>query len=291
MLKYSKNFVSIRRKVMVSNKNKYVIPVWDGLNIVFCILAVLKTIVFLILFILSCFNFKDENLRSVILGFCGVFASLSSAFFIAFFVRWHDLKKKQSIEKSALKLMRPYFSSIYCIIDSFYPQLKAFAKINTNDTLSYPKERIYYKRINDSTHRSFIDFDVEFSKSKHELDSKIAECERSPLMYQCNGAVSDLLTRLKTNGLTRNLKDLINFKTPPQLTMLASLYDNFQEYAFFYEEFSFLSEIEKHDNLELLNNREKEEYMQIIEVCSQKAKECFSNHPSSSNAYNNKRIQ
>lgn len=277
---------------MVSNKNKYVIPVWDGLNIVFCILTVLTTIVFLILFILSCFNFKDENLRSVILSFCGGFASLSSAFFIAFFVRWHDLKKKQSIEKNALKLMRPYFSNIYCTIDSFYPQLKAFAKINTNDTLSYPKERIYYKRINDSTHRSFIDFDVEFSKSKHKLDSEIADCETSPLMYQCNGAVSDLLTRLKTNGLTRNLHNLITLQTPSEMTFLASLYNNFQEYAFFYEEFSFLSEIEKHDNLELLNNSEKEEYLQIIEVCLQKAKECSSNYPSSSKAYfNNKRIQ
>lgn len=200
---------------------------------------------------------------------CGVFASLASAFFIAFFVRYFDLKRKSLQESKALNIITPNLIEIYTVINGFLPQIKAFVTINEDDTIIYPKERVYYT--DDSLkvdNRDFIDFGSIFFCSKSSLDAKLEKSLKSPMIYQCNESVVDLLTRIQLNGFTRNLFEIqgAHRAFDPSTTTYMSLYNNFQELWELYEELAILVQKKTKEHLRKLNDEEIKIYIKEIET-------------------------
>ena len=102
-------------------KNEYISPMWDKMNVFLTITTVVTSIIFIVLFGL-CFILPVEHpSHSIVLGMCGVFASLASAFFIAVFMRIYELHKLRQQQKNALKLLQPLFIQLYTTINQFYP--------------------------------------------------------------------------------------------------------------------------------------------------------------------------
>lgn len=140
-------------------KKDFTSPIWDIANVVFSIIAAITTIIFCRFFVLSFTIENTSPAHSFALGMCGVFASLASAFFIAVFIRVLDMKKKRNGEQSALILLKPNLFEVYTAINMFFPQMMAFTTIHSNNTITYPSERIYYTNISENDgNRDFIDF-------------------------------------------------------------------------------------------------------------------------------------
>lgn len=74
----------------------FAITLWDGMNIFLSVATLLTTIIFTILLVLSFVKKIGSSEQSFIIGLCGVFASLASAFFIAWIMRIYDLIKKEN---------------------------------------------------------------------------------------------------------------------------------------------------------------------------------------------------
>jgi len=205
----------------------------------------------------------------MILGMCGVFASLASAFFIAVFMRLYELHKQRQQQRNALKLLQPLFVQLYTTINGFYPQTKAFATINSDNTICYPKERIFYT---DSSlcdgNRDFIDFDVEFKKAKFDLDQDLNAIFNSPALLQCHDTVINFLTNLKLNGFTLNLLEVQKANIPNSgfsQTAFMGIYENFIKFENYYTIVSELAERKVVDSLSSLSDAEKDEYIKTIE--------------------------
>lgn len=146
----SKNIIGAKIKQLRINKNltqkalaeKLQLEGYEFSDFLF-IATIITTSIFLFLFAACFFIEIGSSFHSMVLGMCGVFASLGSAFFIAWIVRFHDLKKKQNQELKALKLITPYLTTIFCTINKFFPRLKSFANIHPDDTIDYPTGVIY----------------------------------------------------------------------------------------------------------------------------------------------------
>lgn len=250
-------------------KNKYISSAWDSINIFLSIATGITSVIFFLLFVF-CFTIPINNqCYSTIIGMCGVFASLASAFFIAVFVRYFDLKRKRLQESKALNIITPNLIEIYTVINGFLPQIKAFVTINEDDTIIYPKERVYYT--DDSLkaeNRDFIDFGSEFFCSKSSLDAKLEKSLKSPMIFQCNESVVDLLTRIQLNGLTRNLFEIQGALSvfDPSITTYMSLHNNFEELWGLYEELAKLVQKKTNEHLRKLNDDEREIYIKEIQA-------------------------
>lgn len=97
-----------KKKTATKTEINFSITIWDKMNIFLGVATAVTMLVFIILFVL-CFIAKiGTNFHKMILGMCGVFASIASAFFIAWIMRMYDITKKQEQEKKALELIRPY---------------------------------------------------------------------------------------------------------------------------------------------------------------------------------------
>lgn len=269
---------------------KYTISVWDKLNIGLLIATLITSLIFIVLFIL-CFEIEQSNLlHSFILGMCGVFASLASAFFIAFYTRMYELKEKKELEQKALIVLQPYFLNIYSKIHSFYPHLKSFALITPQDKISYSQDVIYYTNPNDGeSNRSFIYLNDAFKYAHSDLEKSVNECLSMPILLQCNERVITLLTELKLNKLTNNLLEIYKDREIIYDQQIAyfGLYKNYLEFSKYYD---FLAEITNSrvaDKLIKLSIEEQEKY--ISEIVTIK-KQCIKEHPG--RIYKgNKRIQ
>lgn len=255
-------------KEFVMRKNKFTLNVWDRLNKVLTVVTLLTAIIFIVLFIL-CFTTPVSNKSySLIIGMCGVFASLASAFFIAVFIRIHDMDKKRQQELKALSILTPSFREIYTIINGFFPQIKTFVTIKDNDMIDYSQEKVYYTdEDNDNGNRSFIDFNKEFCYAKSKLDLALEECLKSPMIFQCNESILNLLTEIKLNGFTRNLHEV---QAAPSIfnytnTAYMSIYKNYLEFSDLYDELSNLLNENPNINLRELNDTEKELYIKEID--------------------------
>ena len=250
------------------SKNKFTTNIWDNINIFLTISTAITTLVFCILFVL-CFTTPVNNtFYGLITGMCGVFASLASAFFIAVFMRFHDMNKKKEQELKALSILTPNFREIYTIINGFYPQIQAFVTIKENDMIEYPQERVYYTDENKGDgNKTFIDFNKEFRNAESKLNSALEECLKSPMIFQCNESILNLLTKMKLNGFTRNLfevqaaPDIFNSSN----TVYMSIFNNYLEFSNLYGDLLSLLNEESKNNFRELNDSEKELYIKEIE--------------------------
>ena len=226
--------------------NKFSANTWDKMNIYLFVSTLITTITFLILFG-ACFLIKlGTDKHGMVLGLCGVFASLASAFFIAWIVRFFDFKKKKEQELKALELISPYLTTIFCTIDNFFPYIKCFAKIHTDDRIEYPRGIIYFTDSSVSVeNRSFVDLNTIFRVSYSKLNDDLNECFNTPIIYQCNEKVIKLLTGLKLNQLTYNLLEIYKASSDPFFaeTAFMDLYKNYNEFATYYETLSKLVSI------------------------------------------------
>ena len=249
-------------------KKKFLDPIWDWMNIFLLAITIITTIVFIILFVMSFAYKMDHPYHAFILGMCGVFASLASAFFIAVFMRVFEICNQRKKQKNALKLLQPLFVEVYIAIGHFYPQIKTFATIKADDTIQYSKETIYYTNtLRQEGNREFVNFDLEFSKAKYRVDKALDACLNSPLIFQCPDSVISLLTNLKLNGLTRNLLEVQTVEVDQlPVTAFMGIYKNYIEFDNYYTAISELSEREMVNSLRQLNDEEKEEYIRTIET-------------------------
>lgn len=251
-----------------NQKKKFTVTVWDGMNKFLAVATAVITIIFLILFIL-CFT---ENIgtgkHGFILGMCGVFASLASAFFIAWIMRVYDMKRKKDQEEKALTLLQPYLAKIFSTIDLFFPQLRSFATINEDDTIQYPNETVYYTDPGQGhSNRSFINLTEAFKEAHFNLDRDLADCLSDPILFQCNEEIVNLLTGLKLNGLTENLLEVYKASLDQFFinTVFIGIYENYKNFASLYETLATVSGNKPIGQLEELSPDQKKEYIAEIE--------------------------
>lgn len=174
---------------------QYSVNIWDKMNCFLFATTIAFVIVFLALFIACFIKRIPDDCHNTVLGMCGIFASLSSAFFIAWYVRFYELKAQRAKEQKALELIYPYLLNIFTTINEFLPHLKYFTKINDDDTIIYPKETVYFKDLGtDSKNRFFVNLDVEFKNTHSILDVNLDECLGLPIIFQCNEKIIKLLT-------------------------------------------------------------------------------------------------
>ncbi len=248
---------------------QFAVNVWDKMNLFLFVSTILSTIVFLVLFV-WCFHCQlGSPTQSLILGMCGVFASLASAFFIAWIIRYFDLKKKQEQELKALEIISPYLSKIFSTIETFFPQLKCFATINTDDTINYPQDIVYYTDLSVSQeNRSFVDLNTEFKSAYAQLNQDLTECLNAPIIYQCNDEIIKLFTGLKLNQLTYKLFEIFKASVNPFFSGSAfmELHKSYEEFDGYYQTLSKLVTIKPTGTLAELSDSEKDLYIKEIET-------------------------
>lgn len=258
--------------------DNFAITLWDDMNIFLFVATLLTTIIFTILLVLSFVKKIGSSEQSFILGLCGVFASLASAFFIAWIMRIYDIIKKREQELKALTLLRPYLQTILSTINNFFPQLTSFATINSDDTIQYSHEIVYYTDPSKNDRNlSFIDFNLAFSEAYLQLNKDLQECLNAPILFQCNEKIINLLTGLKLNGLTRNLFEANKSSSDPFFANSAfmGLHKNFNEFASFYEMLSIAAMQKPIGSLRELSPAEKKDYLLEIDTIK---KQIPSNH-------------
>lgn len=250
-------------------KSKQKSYIWDGINIAFVIATIITTGIFAALFIL-CFAIPiGSQANSFILGMCGVFASLASAFFIAFIVRYRDMKEKCQQEEKALEVMRPFLTEICTVINGFLPQVNAFMTINDDDTVSYPQERVYYTDTNaQAGNRDFIDFNIVFQGAETRLSNAIEKALKSPMIFQCNKSVADLLTSIQLNGFTHNLYEIQGTRSvfSPSSTSYMGINTAHLEFVDIYAKLVELADYGISPKLRILSDIEKTEYIKEIQT-------------------------
>lgn len=253
------------RKKEKMKENKYISSVWDGINIFFSIATIFTSATFIILFVL-CFTVSvKHDAYGTIIGMCGVFASLASAFFIAVFIRYFEMKKKRKSEINAVNILKPYLLEIHTVINTFLPQIKAFATIKENNMIVYSRERVYYKD-EDRQARSFIDFDDVFKTADKELNSALKKALLSPMISLCNENLVELLTKIQLNGFTHNLKEtqsMIDVFDPMTITY-GDLFENYSELLELYTELTELIGENSTKRLKILNGVDRELYIKEI---------------------------
>lgn len=250
------------------NKN-FTVTIWDKMNIFLAIATAVTTITFIMLFIFCFTETVGTPKHGFILGMCGVFASLASAFFIAWIMRLYDLLHKEAQEKKALVLLQPYLAKILATINDFFPQLRSFAIINADNTIQYPNNIIYYMDPGiEQPNRSFVDLNEEFREAYSKLERDLCDCLSSPVLFQCNEEVLTLLTKIKLNGLTRNLLEIYKASSDSFFsnTSFGLLYKNYYDFIDLYEGLGFISDARLVGQLKELDSKEKMQYILEIEA-------------------------
>ena len=251
-----------------NQKKKFTVTVWDGMNMFLAAATAITMIVFIILFVLCFTETLGTDKHGFILGMCGVFASLASAFFIAWIMRVYDIKRKKDQEEKALMLLQPYLAKIFSTIDLFFPQLHSFTTINEDDTIQYPNETVYYTDPEEGhSNRSFVNLTEAFKEAHYNLDRDLADCLSAPILFQCNEEIVNLLTGLKLNGLTENLLEVYKSSLDPFFTNTAyiGIYENYKNFASLYETLATVSGKRPIRQLEELSPEQKKQYIAEIE--------------------------
>lgn len=245
----------------------FTITLWDSMNVFLFIATTVTTVIFIILFVCSLTMQMGSPEQSFSLGLCGVFASLASAFFIAWIMRVYDLNQRKKQEFKALTLLSPYLQKTLSTINSFFPQLKSFVTINSDDTIQYPHEIVYYTDPSkDNGNLSFIDFNLAFKETKRQLDADLQDCLSAPILFQCNEKIINLLTSLKLNGLTQNLFEVYKSSSDSFFTDVAfmDIHKNYNEFITLYELLAKVAQQTPIDTFNELSEKEKQIYIQDI---------------------------
>lgn len=251
-----------------NQKKKFTVTVWDGMNKFLAAATSITMIVFIILFVLCFAETLGTDKHGFILGMCGVFASLASAFFIAWIMRVYDIKRKKDQEEKALTILQPYLQKTFSTINLFFPQLKSFATISDDDTIQYPNETVYYTDPGEGyANRSFINLSEAFREAYSDLSRDLQDCLNAPILFQCNEEIAVLLTKLKLNGLTRNLFEIYKASGNSFFsnTAFGSLHKNYNEFVELYEMLAILAERKPIGQLEVLSEDAKKQYILEIE--------------------------
>lgn len=260
---------SMCRKSKSDISNEFAVTVWDKMNVCLAIATAITTLTFVVLFVLCFVEKLGEDCLGMILGMCGVFASLASAFAIAWVMRFYDLIKKREQELKALELARPYLSSILTVINEFFPQLRDFATISDEDKIKYPSGTIYYKKPAAKVlSRSFINLNEAFGDSYSQLNHELTECLNAPILYQCNQSVVELLTGLKLNGLTHNLFEIYKASSDALFadSSYMGLYKNYVEFLQYYETLATITKSSPAEKFVILSEKEQQIYIKEIET-------------------------
>ncbi|MBR2277634.1 MAG: hypothetical protein IJ872_00320 [Eubacterium sp.] len=251
---------------------QYSVNIWDKTNWFLFVTTIALVMLFLALFI-ACFIKRIPNdCHNTILGMCGIFASLSSAFFIAWYVRFYELKSQRAKEQKALELIYPYLLDIFLTINEFLPHLKYFTKINDDDTIIYSKETIYFKDSDmDSKNCFFVNLDMEFKNTYSILDINLEECLSLPIIYQCNEKIIKLLTEIKTNGLTSQLVQIFEASSKSEFvkTSFCGLKSNYNKFIRYYNELAVIVNGKQKGELVELTSEERSDYLKEIEKIKQ----------------------
>ena len=253
---------------MKERRKKYLISVWDGMNIFLALVTLLTTLIFVVLFVFCFIETTGSPKHGFLLGMCGVFASLSSAFYIAWIMRVYDIKRKKVQEEKALTILQPYLQKTFSTIDLFFPQLKSFATINDDDTIQFPNETVYYTDPGEGcANRSFINLSEAFREAYSNLERDLQDCLNAPILFQCNEEIAVLLTKLKLNGLTQNLFEIYKASKDSFFsnTAFGSLRKNYNEFVELYEILAILAERKPKGQLEELSEDAKKQYILDIE--------------------------
>lgn len=252
---------------MKEKRKKYSINVWDGMNIFLILATLLATVIFIVLFVFCFIETTGTSKHGFILGMCGVFASLASAFFIAWVMRLYDLLHKKAQEEKALMLLQPYLAKIIATINDFFPQLRSFAIIKADDTIQYSNDVVYYTDPGiEHPNRSFVDLNDEFREAHSKLEQDLCDFLNSPVLFQCNEEVITLLTKIKLNGLTRNLFEIYKASNNSffRNTSFCSLYKNYYEFNDLCKDLEVISDARLVGQLKELDSNEKAQY--ILEI-------------------------
>lgn len=251
---------------------QYSVNIWDKMNCFLFATTIAFVIVFLALFIACFIKRIPDDCHNTVLGMCGIFASLSSAFFIAWYVRFYELKAQRAKEQKALELIYPYLLNIFTTINEFLPHLKYFTKINDDDTIVYPKETVYFKDFGtDSKNRFFVNLDVEFKNTHSILDVNLDECLGLPIIFQCNEKIIKLLTEIKTNGLTSQLVQIFEASSNPEFvnTSFCGLKSNYNKFVCYYDELAVIVNRKQKGELVELTSEERYDYLEETEKIKQ----------------------
>ena len=249
-------------------KKNFTITVWDGMNKFLAAATAVTTIIFTILFIFCFTEDVSTSKHGFVLGMCGVFASLASAFFIAWIMRVYDISHKKAQEEKALTILQPYLRKTLSTINLFFPQLKSFATINDNDTIQYPNGTVYYTDPSEGyPNRSFINLNEAFRGAYSELERDLQDCLNAPILFQCNEEIAVLLMKLKLNGLTQNLLEIYKSSSDSFFTNTAfgALHENYIEFVELYETLAIIVESKPTGQLEELSDDAKQQYILEIE--------------------------
>lgn len=237
--------------------------IWDKTNITLGILSCVFIIGFILLLIASIVVKGEKDNYSLLIGICGIFASLASAVFIAVAMRMIDMSKIEKLNDKAQKTLMPYFIEIYTEIERILPEIMAFVIIKEDDTICYPSEKIYYKDMNcNIENRTFMEFDQEFRDFKKIHDSKLGKCLDSPLLLQCNNEIIELLTKIKINGFTFCLYEASTAKIVGG--SICGIYEKYLEFIDLYYQLSKVVNKSTSKRLVLLSNEEKTDYIKEI---------------------------
>ena len=254
---------------------EFTVTVWDKMNVSLAVATAITTTIFVVLFVLCFIEKLGTDSHGMILGMCGVFASLASAFAIAWVMRFYDLMKKREQERKALELARPYLSSILTTINEFFPQLRDFATITDDDKIKYPNGTVYYKKSSTKVlSRSFVDLNEAFRDSYSKLNRDLTECLNAPILYQCNQSVVELLTGLKLNGLTQNLFEIYKASSEELFadSSYMGLFENYGEFMQYYETLASVAKSKSTEKLEILSKDEQVIYVKEIETIRKQLK-------------------
>lgn len=255
-----------------NKRTKFIVTVCDRMNKFLATASTVTTAIFIILFILCFTHDVGTAKHGFILGMCGIFASLASAFFIARIMRVYDIKRQKDKEEKALTILQPYLQKTFSTINLFFPQLRSFATINDDDTIQYPNGTVYYTDPSEGyTNRSFINLNEAFREAYSDLAQDLQDCLNAPILLQCNEEIAVLLTRLKLNGLTQNLFEIYKASGDSFFsnTAFGSLHKNYKEFIQLYETLAILAERNPVGQLEELPEDEKKQYILEIENIKQ----------------------
>ena len=174
-----------------NKRTKVIVTVCDRMNKFLATATTVTTAIFIILFILCFTHDVGTAKHGFILGMCGIFASLASAFFIAWIMRVYDIKRQKDKEEKALTILQPYLQKTFSTINLFFPQLRSFATINDDDTIQYPNGTVYYTDPSEGyTNRSFINLNEAFREAYSDLAQDLQDCLNAPILLQCNEEIA-----------------------------------------------------------------------------------------------------
>ena len=143
---------------------------------------------------------------------------------------------------------------------------------NGNGNFVVPRGQIFYTDTKIEGHRDFINFSEQFLGAKQKLDKQIEKCINSPVFYQCNLNILNLITKLKINELTQNLKNAAEFQctNATQKATYFGLRSYYNEFSILFNELCSIVNRKNDCQLQELAPEDRELYIALIKKQNKK---------------------